>query len=143
MAHGMKGPFQLADEGEVKIEKNPHLALGPMENEDGTIEMRASTQNPDEDLYFKIYSKEQENPGLESFGGWKQVVEPDYNHDKWPVDAKDVEDVKSPSYEEMDELREKYEEQLEQAETDEEHRNVLEKMWEEAAETDLEGYDAP
>lgn len=55
------------------------------------------------------------------------------------VDVKTARDVLSPSYEDMDELREETAERLEQVGTEAEERQVLEDAWEEAAEIDLEG----
>lgn len=135
-----------AIDDQVKVETYRSIRESPFKETEGTKEMRARTGNNDDDtLYMQIKSSEDAEyviPGIESYQAIKKLTNEDLKDENWePENHESVRDVPSPTYDEMDELKSKYEDRLKDAETKEKKEEVLEEMWEEAADMELDGRD--
>ena len=134
-------PVAPSDE-QTKTDVYSHFQQGPFEDEDGTRELRA--REGDTELFMQFSDStdsEYVTAGVHSYSAWRKLTESDLEEGSWitSTDHDSAREVASPTYDEMDELSARYEQRLENAVTDEDEREVLEEMWDEAAEMELEG----
>lgn len=130
-----------ADGKQTNVVASTHFYDSPFE-EDDDMEIRAKDGEGSE-LYLKMPSTGymNESEGTDTYRAFTELS--DESGHTWIelTDYDSARELTSPGYEEMEELRSKYQEQLDNAETDVEEREVLEEVWDEAAEMDLEGHE--
>lgn len=137
-----------ANDDQVKVKSFGHFAQGPFEKEDGRQEMKAESgdESSEDALYIALdraSEAEYVTAGADDYEALKKLTEPDLEGRAWVENTEydSAGDIPSPTYGEMEDLREKYGDRLEEAGTEAEEQEVLQEMWDEAAEMDLEGRD--
>lgn len=127
-------PWAPTDE-QVKVSSYSHIRDSPFEDEDGTQELEASMEDGSP-LYLKMPRAGDDQyvtTGVEDYQALRNLTEIDLQDEAWePASAESVSDIPTPTYDEMEELRDKYEERLEAAESEAEERAVRREMWDEA-----------
>lgn len=149
-----------ADTYHVTVAAFPHVeemetGSGPDEHELALLvvdEDYEEDSNPIEMVMPRSSKREWVTSGLRTYEEWKKLTAPRY----WdwdledgeevafgePVEGKRASKVKSPSYDEMDELRKEWQPRIKAAETEEEERRLFREMWEEAQTMELDGHDS-
>ena len=128
---------------QTKVQAALHFQQGPFDKSDGHREIRARN-GENVEFYMQISSSaesEYVTEGIDNYSALRELTESDLEDGSW-IEASDydsADEVVSPAYDEMDELSAKYGERLENAATEEEEREVLEEIWDEAAEMELDG----
>jgi hypothetical protein len=133
---------------QVKLKSYGHFAQGPFSDEEGRQELRAESgdDSRNDALYMSIDragNAEYVTAGADDYEALKKLTEPDLEDRAWVENTEydSAGDIPSPTNEEIEDLRGRYEERLEDAATEAEEREVLQEMWDEAAEMELEGRD--
>lgn len=138
-------PVAAVDD-QVKIKAARHFHQGPFDKEENSFELRARVADNEEEYWMKLDHGRENEPvssGIDNYNNLKNLVEMDTQGHDWikQTNHDSAADMTSPSYDEMHELREKYRPELEDASNEAQKEEILEQMWEEAAEMELDGRD--
>lgn len=112
-------------------------------NEEQTYKLTAKSENGSEILSMKIKSGTVPGQSSSKVGSYQDTIElttPDFERSKW-LEESSYEfpgQPRTPSNNEMRKLRQKYRPKLEEASSEAQEEEVLEQMWEEAAEIELD-----